>query len=113
LCSLASCVWSGRCSCKRFGGRTISLIPPASISGPPSDTLDHGVKVTGATVILIDAGIDTGPIVAQAPVEVRPDDDEARLHERIKEVERLLLVDTVRRLVTDGWTVNGRMVSVP
>jgi phosphoribosylglycinamide formyltransferase 1 len=102
---------------QRFGGRTINTHPALlpAFPGPHAvkDTLDHGVKVTGATVILIDAGIDTGPIVAQAPVEVRPDDDEARLHERIKEVERLLLVDTVRRLVTDGWTVNGRMVSVP
>ena len=102
---------------QRFGGRTINTHPALlpAFPGPPAvkDTLDHGVKVTGSTVILIDAGIDTGPIVAQAPVEVRPDDDEARLHERIKEVERLLLVDTVRRLVTDGWTVNGRMVSVP
>lgn len=102
---------------QRFGGRTITTHPALlpAFPGPHAvkDTLDHGVKVTGATVILIDAGIDTGPIVAQAPVAVRPDDDEARLHEHIKEVERPLLVDTVRRLVTDGWTVNGRKVSVP
>jgi phosphoribosylglycinamide formyltransferase-1 len=102
---------------QRFGGRTINTHPALlpAFPGPHAvkDTLDHGVKVTGATVILIDAGIDTGPIVAQAPVEVRPDDDEARLHERIKEVERLLLVDTVRRLATEGWTVNGRKVFVP
>jgi phosphoribosylglycinamide formyltransferase-1 len=102
---------------QRFGGRTINTHPALlpAFPGPQAvkDTLDHGVKVTGATVILIDEGIDTGPIVAQAPVEVRPDDDEARLHERIKEVERSLLVDTVRRLVADGWTVNGRKVSVP
>jgi phosphoribosylglycinamide formyltransferase-1 len=102
---------------QRFGGRTINTHPALlpAFPGPHAvkDALDHGVRVTGATVILIDAGIDTGPIVAQAPVEVRPDDDEARLHERIKEVERLLLVDTVRRLVTDGWTVNGRKVFVP
>jgi phosphoribosylglycinamide formyltransferase-1 len=102
---------------QRFGGRTINTHPALlpAFPGPQAvkDTLDHGVKVTGATVILIDAGIDTGPIVAQAPVEVRPDDDEARLHERIKEVERLLLVETVRRLMADGWTVSGRKVTVP
>jgi phosphoribosylglycinamide formyltransferase-1 len=102
---------------RRFGGRTINTHPALlpAFPGPQAvkDTLDHGVKVTGATVILIDAGIDTGPIVAQAPVEVRSDDDEARLHERIKEVERLLLVETVRRLMADGWTVSGRKVTVP
>ena len=102
---------------QRFGGRTINTHPALlpAFPGPRAvkDTLDHGAKITGATVILIDEGIDTGPIVAQAPVEVRPDDDEARLHERIKEAERMLLVDTVRRLVADGWTVNGRKVSVP
>jgi phosphoribosylglycinamide formyltransferase-1 len=102
---------------QRFGGRTINTHPALlpAFPGPQAvkDTLDHGAKITGATVILIDEGIDTGPIVAQAPVEVRPDDDEARLHERIKEAERVLLVDTVRRLVADGWTVNGRKVSVP
>jgi phosphoribosylglycinamide formyltransferase 1 len=102
---------------RRFGGRTINTHPALlpAFPGPQAvkDTLDHGAKITGATVILIDEGIDTGPIVAQAAVEVRPDDDEAGLHERIKEVERLLLVDTVRRLVADGWTVNGRKVSVP
>ena len=102
---------------RRFGSRTINTHPALlpAFPGPQAvkDTLDHGVKVTGATVILIDAGVDTGPIVAQAPVEVRPGDDEAGLHERIKEVERLLLVDTVRRLVTDGWTVTGRKVSIP
>jgi phosphoribosylglycinamide formyltransferase-1 len=102
---------------QRFGGRTINTHPALlpAFPGPQAvkDTLDHGAKITGATVILVDEGIDTGPIVAQAPVEVRPDDDEARLHERIKEAERVLLVDTVRRLVADGWTVNGRKVSVP
>jgi phosphoribosylglycinamide formyltransferase-1 len=102
---------------RRFGGRTINTHPALlpAFPGPQAvkDTLDHGVKVTGATVILIDEGMDTGPILAQAPVEVRTDDDETRLHERIKEVERLLLVDTVRRLTADGWTVNGRKVSLP
>lgn len=73
------------------------------------DALDYGVRVTGATVHLVDAGVDTGPIVAQACVEVRPDDDEASLHERIKRVERRLLVDAVAGLV-NGFSITGRTV---
>ncbi|MER2092644.1 MAG: phosphoribosylglycinamide formyltransferase, partial [Saccharopolyspora rectivirgula] len=46
-------------------------------------------------------------------VEVRPEDDEASLHERIKEVERRLLVDTLEQLALHGWTVQGRKVSIP
>ncbi|WP_283956343.1 formyltransferase family protein, partial [Blastococcus sp. CCUG 61487] len=66
------------------------------------DALAAGVTVTGSTVHLVDAGVDTGPVLAQREVPVRPDDDEARLHERIKAVERELLVETVARLVTTG-----------
>ena len=62
------------------------------------DALAHGVLVTGATVFLVDAGVDTGEIIAQEPVRVLPGDDEATLHERIKVVERDLLVDTVNRI---------------
>jgi phosphoribosylglycinamide formyltransferase-1 len=51
-------------------------------------------------VHLIDGGLDTGPIIDQREVAVRPDDDEPRLHERIKKVERELLVTTVAKLVT-------------
>ena len=57
--------------------------------------------------------MDTGPIVAQAAVPVLDDDDEATLHERIKETERRLLVDTIARLAREGWTVTGRKVSLP
>jgi len=64
------------------------------------------VKVTGCTVFLVDEGVDAGPVLAQAAVAVRDDDDEATLHERIKVVERALLVDTVGRMAREGWSVN-------
>ena len=68
--------------------------------------------MTGCTVFLVDAGTDTGPVIAQAAVPVRADDDEASLHERIKVTERALLVETVGRMVRDGWSVQGRTVRV-
>jgi phosphoribosylglycinamide formyltransferase-1 len=72
-----------------------------------------GVHVTGSTVHLVDAGVDTGPILAQEAVVVEPGDTEETLHERIKVVERRLLVETVGRLAREGCTVNGRKVSIP
>ena len=61
---------------------------------------------------LVDEGTDTGPVIAQVAVPVQDDDDEAVLHERIKQAERVLLVDTVGRMVRDGWSVQGRKVRV-
>jgi phosphoribosylglycinamide formyltransferase-1 len=78
----------------------------------PRDALEHGVKVTGATLFVVDAGVDTGPIVAQVPVEVREDDDVASLHERIKTAERAMLVDTVGRIARGGISVEGRRVRI-
>ena len=69
------------------------------------DALAHGVKVTGLTVHLVDSGIDTGPILAQAAVDVLDDDTEETLHERIKVKERVLLVETIARLAQD---LNGK-----
>jgi phosphoribosylglycinamide formyltransferase 1 len=87
-----------------FGGRLINTHPALLPAFPGAhavrDALAAGVEVTGSTVHLVDAGVDTGPVLAQREVPVRPGDDEARLHERIKAVERELLVDTVARLVT-------------
>jgi phosphoribosylglycinamide formyltransferase-1 len=77
------------------------------------DAVDYAVRVTGATVHLVDAGVDTGPILAQEAVVVEPGDDADSLHERIKVVERRLLVDVVARLAREGCTVNGRKVSIP
>jgi phosphoribosylglycinamide formyltransferase-1 len=87
-----------------FGGRLVNTHPALLPAFPGAhavrDALVAGVDVTGATVHLVDAGVDTGPVLAQREVRVRPDDDEAALHERIKTVERELLVETVARLVT-------------
>ena len=62
------------------------------------DALAAGVAQTGASVIIVDNGIDSGPILAQERVPVLADDDEASLHDRIKPVERRLLIDVVRRI---------------
>jgi phosphoribosylglycinamide formyltransferase-1 len=101
----------------RFGGRCVNTHPALSPSFPGMrsvrDALEHGVKLTGATLFVVDDGIDTGPIVAQAAVPVCDGDDERSLHERIKHVERRLLVDTVGRMARDGWTVTGRKVTIP
>jgi phosphoribosylglycinamide formyltransferase-1 len=70
------------------------------------------VKIAGCTVFIVDAGVDEGPIVAQASVPVADEDDEAALHERIKVAERALLVDTVGRMVREGWSVHGRKVRI-
>ncbi|WP_040338486.1 phosphoribosylglycinamide formyltransferase [Candidatus Blastococcus massiliensis] len=89
-----------------FGGRLINTHPALLPAFPGAhavrDALAAGATVTGSTVHLVDAGVDTGPVLAQREVPVLPDDDEARLHERIKAVERELLVETVARLVTTG-----------
>ena len=88
-----------------FGGRLINTHPALLPAFPGAhavrDALAAGVPTTGATVHLVDAGVDTGPVLAQRQVPVLPDDDEPRLHERIKDVERELLVTTVAQLVTD------------
>ena len=84
----------------RFGGSVINTHPALLPSFPgmhgPRDALNHGVKVSGATVFLVDTGVDTGRILAQGAVEVLAGDTVATLHERIKVVERRLLVETGR-----------------
>jgi phosphoribosylglycinamide formyltransferase-1 len=101
----------------RFEARIVNTHPALSPSFPgmhgPRDALRYGVKVTGCTLFVVDDGIDTGPIVAQAAVPVLEHDDEESLHERIKIVERQLLVDTVGAMARHGWTVTGRKVTIP
>jgi phosphoribosylglycinamide formyltransferase-1 len=87
-----------------FDGRLINTHPALLPAFPGAhavrDALAAGVAVTGTTVHHVDAGVDTGPVIAQREVAVRSDDDEATLHERIKDVERELLVQTVAQLAT-------------
>jgi phosphoribosylglycinamide formyltransferase 1 len=98
----------------RFGGRTLNTHPALSPSFPgmhgPADALAYGVKVSGCTLFIVDAGMDTGPIVAQTAVPVLDDDTADSLHERIKAEERRMLVDTVGRIARGGFTVDGRTV---
>ena len=99
-----------------FGGRCLNTHPALLPSFPGThgvrDALAYGVKIAGCTVFIVDAGVDEGPIVAQASVPVADEDDEAALHERIKVAERALLVDTVGRMVREGWSVHGRKVRI-
>ncbi len=98
----------------QFGGRVINTHPALSPSFPgmhgPRDALAHGVKITGCTIFVVDEGVDTGPIVAQAAVPVMDDDTETALHERIKQTERQLLVSTVADLVRRPYRIEGRKV---
>jgi phosphoribosylglycinamide formyltransferase-1 len=86
-----------------FANRIVNTHPALLPAFPGAhgvrDALAYGVKVTGGTVHLVDHGVDTGPILAQQAVEVRADDDLETLHERIKQVERTLLVRTLARLI--------------
>ncbi|MPZ94767.1 MAG: phosphoribosylglycinamide formyltransferase [Propionibacteriales bacterium] len=97
-----------------FGGQTVNTHPALSPSFPgmhgPREALEYGVKVTGCTLFVVDAGVDSGPIVAQASVLVAEDDTVDSLHERIKIVERAMLVDSVGRMAREGFTVSGRKV---
>lgn len=99
-----------------YAGRTVNTHPALSPSFPgmhgPADALTYGVKVTGCTLFVVDGGVDTGPIVDQQAVRVAPDDTPETLHERIKVVERAMLVDCVGRMVREGYAVDGRTVRV-
>jgi phosphoribosylglycinamide formyltransferase-1 len=107
----------GQAFLSRFGGRYLNthnaLLPAFPGIHGPRDALAHGVKVAGATLFFVDAGVDTGPIVAQVPVPVLDDDTEETLTERIKAAERRQLVHYVGRLVREGWTITGRKVTIP
>ena len=108
-----------------LGGNTLAEFPDRIINTHPAllpsfpgahavrDALAAAAPETGSTVHLIDAGVDTGPLIAQETVAILPADDEATLHERIKVVERRLLVDVVRRIARHGLSVHDRKVTLP
>jgi len=99
-----------------YGGRYLNTHPALLPSFPgmhgAADALEHGVKVTGATLFVVDAGVDTGPIVAQTVVPVEDDDTVEALHERIKAAERVMLVESIGRLVREGFTIEHRKVRI-
>ncbi|MBW0014265.1 phosphoribosylglycinamide formyltransferase, partial [Mycobacterium sp.] len=100
----------------RFAGRVVNthpaLLPAFPGARGVADALAYGVKVTGCTVHLVDAGTDTGPILAQQAVPILDDDDEQTLHERIKVTERRLLVEVVAAIASRGMTVVGRKATI-
>lgn len=106
----------GRAVLDVYGGRWLNTHPSLLPSFPGMhgvrDALAAGVKVTGATVFLVDEGVDTGPIVLQEAIEVRDDDDWASLEGRILDVEHRLLPRAVRALVEGRLTVDGRRVTI-
>jgi phosphoribosylglycinamide formyltransferase-1 len=107
---------TGEAFLSQFGGRTLNTHPALSPSFPgvhgPKEALEYGVKVTGCTLFIVDAGIDTGPIVAQRAVSVHDDDTVEILHERIKTAERQMLVDHVGPMVRNGFSVTERKVTI-
>lgn len=99
-----------------FAGRIVNthpaLLPSFAGAHAVEDALAYGVKLTGSTVHLVDAGVDTGPILAQEAVPVLVDDDRESLHERIKTVERRLLVDVIAAVATRGVVSDGRKAQI-
>ena len=89
-----------------------ALLPSFPGAHGVRDALAYGVKVTGTTCHVVDAGIDTGAIIEQRVVAVENGDTEDTLHERIKVQERELLVEMVSRLAREGFTVEGRRVRI-
>ncbi|MDY2941081.1 MAG: phosphoribosylglycinamide formyltransferase [Varibaculum sp.] len=99
-----------------FDGRILNthnaLLPAFPGIHGPADAWEYGVKVAGATLFVVDAGTDTGVIVAQCVVPIYDDDTVDVLTERIKAAERDQLVEYVERLVREGWTIRGRRLSL-
>lgn len=90
-----------------------SLLPAFPGKQAVADALAYGVTVTGCTLHVVDAGVDTGPVVAQRVVEVQPHDTAAILHDRIKTVERQLVVEVLDRVATNGLVITGRKAQIP
>lgn len=99
---------------ERFEGRTVNTHPALSPAFPgmhgPRDALAYGVRITGATLFVVDAGVDTGVIVDQVAVRVEDDDTTETLHERIKTHERQMLVENVGKMAREGFHIRNRRV---
>lgn len=101
---------------RRYAGRIVNIHPALLPAFPGThgirDALDYGVKVTGVTVHFVDEGMDTGPIIAQVPVFVEPDDTEETLAARIHAVEHRLYPEVIRALAEKRVHVEGRHVRI-
>lgn len=97
-----------------YGGKYVNSHPALLPAFPgmhgAEEALTYGVKITGATLFVVDPGVDTGPIIAQTAVPVEDYDTVETLHERIKVAERTMLVETIGRMAREGFTVEGRRV---
>lgn len=98
----------------RFPGRVLNIHPSLLPAFPGAHAveaaLDHGVKVTGVTVHIVDEKVDNGPIVAQVPVDVVPDDTVETLHRRIQVEEHRVYPEVVSALIEERLLVSGRKV---
>ena len=105
---------AGKAFLAEFGGRYVNTHPALLPAFPgmhgAADAVAYGVKVAGATLFVVDDGVDTGPIVAQTAVPVEDTDDVASLHERIKVAERAMLTAAVGRMAREGFTITDRRV---
>lgn len=99
---------------RAFSGRVINIHPSLLPAFPGLEAwkqaLDYGVKVTGCTVHLVDQGVDSGPILAQETVPIRPDDTAASLHGRIQQAERVLYPKCIGALAEQKIVVKGRQI---
>lgn len=106
----------GQAFLAEFGGKLVNTHPALLPSFPGAhgarDALAYGVKLTGATLFLVDEGVDTGVILAQVAVPVEDEDTEETLTERIKVAERAQLVETIGRMAREGWAVEGRTARI-
>ncbi len=99
-----------------YAGRWLNVHPSLLPAFPGMhgvrDALAYGAKVTGVTVFLVDAGVDTGPVVLQEAIPIRDDDDWESLEARVHEVEHRLLPAAIRALLRGGLRVEGRSVTI-
>ena len=95
-----------------FEGRILNIHPSLLPAFPGLDAVrqawDHGVRLTGCTVHLVDEALDAGPIVAQAAVEIGESDSLESVEARIHEAEHRLYPEAVRRFLTTPWRIEGR-----